>query len=69
MDTFDIRRDPCADVIALGLIATNDAAAMPTEEPGDTLSVTTFVPGRERPVKYVQHPSYRRFLRSDTLAA
>lgn len=68
MDTIDIRRDPCAETIALGLIATSEDPEAPTEEAG-TEPITRFAPGRERPVKYVQHPSYVRFLRPDTLAA
>jgi hypothetical protein len=69
MDTIDLRRDPCADAIAIALAAPADEAATDVAEQGSTEPITTFVPGRERPVKYVQHPSYVRFLRLDTLAA
>lgn len=68
MDTIDLRRDPCADAIAMAMAAPADEAADVVEQ-GSTEPITTYIPGRERPVKYVQHPSYVRFLRPDTLAA
>jgi hypothetical protein len=38
---------------------------------GDELAPApaSWAPGRDRPIKYMQHPAYRRFLRSRTLAA
>ena len=70
MDTIDLRRDPCADAIAR--IPVIDAIQALDEEgttDDERVAMATFVPGRERPIKYMQHPAYRMFLRPDTLAA
>ena len=67
MDTIDLRRDPCADAIArIQVIEAIDAADAVQGRPEP---VSSFVPGRERPIKYMQHPAYRRFLPAETLAA
>ena len=67
MDTIDPRRDPCADAIAR--IPVFDAIDAADEEQGSPEPASGFVPGRERPIKYMQHPAYRRFLPAETLAA
>ena len=67
MDTIDLRRDPCADATARMPVI--DAIDLVDEQRGTAEPMSSFVPGRERPVKYIQHPAYRRFLRTDTLAA
>jgi hypothetical protein len=69
MDTIDIQRDPCAEAVARAMtpIALEDERA----GEGDELAPApaSWAPGRDRPIKYMQHPAYRRFLRSRTLAA
>jgi hypothetical protein len=69
MDTIDIRRDPCADAIAIGAAMAPEPTVRVADEAGATEPSMAFRPGRERPVRYMQHPSYRRFLRRDRLVA
>jgi hypothetical protein len=69
MDTFDTRRDPCAEAIASMMITSVDATPDQPHGEGTAEPMAAFVPGRERPIKYMQHPAYRRSLRVETLAA
>ena len=70
MDILDPRRDPCADAIArIPVIDAFEAVDAEVTTDAEGIPIATFAPGRERPIKYMQHPAYRRFLRGDTLAA
>ena len=68
MDSIEIQRDPCAEAIARAItpLALDDE---PMGEDEVAPAATTWTPGRERPIKYMQHPAYRRFVRARTLAA
>ena len=64
MENVQIQRDPCAEAIAHAVIA------IPGEDAPETIDGASVpAPGRERPIKYVQHPAYLRFVRPRTLAA
>ena len=63
MDTIDIQRDPCAEAIARAVVAIPAEDEFEGVDEGTVSVTTSWTPGRERPIKYIQHPAYRRFLR------
>jgi hypothetical protein len=69
MDTIDIQRDPCAEAIARGAIAIPAGDQLEGAGERDGQAAGSWTPGRERPIRYVQHPSYQRFLRPRPLAS
>ena len=57
MDTIQTPREPCAERAIVAMATTNSAAdAVDTS----VLAFPTRIIRRERPVKLIQHPSFRR---------